>query len=87
MLHKLRQKTEYQKRKIAVVTSILVTGVIFVFWISSTIHSFSALDAEPGEVAVVSESPFNMVKENIASVYESMTKEVVKVKQQILKEE
>jgi hypothetical protein len=87
MLHNLRQKPEHQKRKIAVVTSILVTAIIFVVWLSSTIHSFSVLNAEPGEsgeITQVPESPFSIVKENIASAYESISKDVGKVKDQML---
>ncbi len=84
MLQTLRQKPEHQKRKIAVVTSILITAIIFVFWISSMIHSFSVLDAESSGVSAVPESPFSMVKQNIASVYESMSKDMGKVKEQFL---
>ena len=87
MLHALRQKPEHQKRKIAVVTSILVTAIIFGVWLSSTIHSFSVLNAEPsesGEISVAPESPFSLVKDNVASAYESISKDIGKVKDQML---
>jgi len=86
MLQTLRQKPEHQKRKIAVVTSIVITAIIFVFWISSTIHSFSVLDAEPGEVTVAPESPFSVVKDNVASVYESVSGDMSRIKEQFLRE-
>jgi len=84
MLQTLRQKPEHQKRKIAVVTSIVITAIIFVFWISSTIHSFSVLDAESSGVTAVPDSPFSVVKDNVASVYESMSRDVSKMKGQFL---
>ncbi|TAK58204.1 hypothetical protein EPO17_00095 [Patescibacteria group bacterium] len=89
MLQTLRQKPEHQKRKIAVVTSLFITAVIFVVWLSTTIHSFSILDAESsesGEMSKVPESPFALIKQNVASVYESVTNDIVQVREQMLGE-
>lgn len=89
MLQTLRRKPEHQKRKIAVVTSLLITVLIFVVWLSTTIHSFSILNAEPdesGEISIAPESPFSLVKDNVASAYESITRDAGKIKDQILGE-
>ncbi len=85
MLHKLRQKTEYQKRKIALTVSILLTGLMFIVWLSTTIHSFSALnsDNEGGEISKSADSPFTLVKDSVATVYESMKKNVGQLNNQV----
>ena len=85
MLHKLRQKTEYQKRKIALTVSILLTGLMFIVWLSTTIHSFSALnsDKEGGEISKSEDSHFTLVQDSVATVYESMKKNVGQLNNQV----
>lgn len=41
IIHNLRQKPEHHKKSIALLTSIVITGIVFVGWIASQIFIFS----------------------------------------------
>ena len=69
-LHKLRQRPNHEKKRIAFLVSAGVTVTIFLFWVAS--FGGVTTTSETGVASVI--SPFDAVKSNVASVYDSFVK-------------
>ncbi len=69
-IHKLRARPNHEKKRIAFVVSAGITAIIFVFWIASFNPSTGASDNNSGVANVV--SPFESIKNNVASAYDSV---------------
>jgi len=69
----LRTKPESHKRKVALGTSVVITAFIALFWVTSFSY-FNGGSTNP-EIARknTQNSPINVVRKNIASLYESLT--------------
>ncbi|HEY4511964.1 MAG TPA: hypothetical protein VJH55_03940 [Candidatus Paceibacterota bacterium] len=70
IIHNLRQRPEHHRKSIAVATSLSLTFIVFVMWIS-----FFRLQYVPDNTSapVAENGPVLMLKQQAASIYDSIS--------------
>lgn len=84
-LDKLRNRSEAQKHAITLVSSTVITGAIFLVWVSVTFYgsSSNAVVAENPTPLTTASSPFADFKHSVAGAYESFLAQFGNIKNTI----